>query len=124
MQDATAGAAAARGRKAKQGKAGNPVDPSKPRIQLSHADREGTIGAWLAAPVGKASQIQFPHVGLHTPKLSASHPGGVPRSLFPGRPGLLGGNRPTQPQSTCAGRSVFLFWLPEQQKQQWLPKPP
>ena len=68
MQDATAGAAAARGRKAKQGKAGNPVDPSKPRIQLSHADREGTIGAWLAAPVGKASQIQSFHMLVSTPQ--------------------------------------------------------
>ena len=68
MQDATAGAAAARGRKAKQGKAGNPVDPSKPRIQLSHADREGPMGARLAAPVGKASRIQSFHMLVSTPQ--------------------------------------------------------
>lgn len=68
MQDATAGAAAARGRKVKPGKAGNPVDPSKPRIQLSQADREGSVGAQLAAPIGKASQIESFHILVSTPQ--------------------------------------------------------
>ena len=101
MQDATAGAAAARGRKAKQGKAGNPVDPSKPRIQLSH---RGTAGSPRRQSLPNS---EFPHVGLHTPKLSASHPGGVPRSLIPGRPGLLGGNGPTQPSAPALGVVYF-----------------
>lgn len=87
--------------------------------------REDTTWALPTAPVFKALWIQSCHISVSTPQnFQLTILGEALRSLFLGQPGLLRGNRPTQPKCTCPGTSVFLLWLPEQRKQQWLQKPP
>lgn len=120
-QDAIARAAVARGRKAYWVKAGD-----LPSSRLTFLCRQGGH-YWLlaAAPVGKAAwNSDFPHFSFHTPKLQLAILGGAQRLLSESQQGLFRGNGPTQPECTCTGRSVFLLWLPERQKQQWLLKPP